>query len=178
MSQKVPMAKKQSKLPGFFVSYSSREPHLHVLFLALWILFKEKFQMQRTPTALQSGVSQLAQITDMIQACDFAIVALDGLRPNVVFEYGLLRALQKPTIVLKERNALVDIGGYSPAADLKAQPVSLNVDSHLSNIKDINYAEWDRLDPQATLHTIAAEYEKKRDAIKNYQSLLVPQLWK
>jgi hypothetical protein len=172
------MAKKQIKLPSFFVSYSSREPHLHVLFLALWILFREKFQMQRTPTALQSGVSQLAQITDLIKECDFAIVALDGLRPNVVFEYGLLRAVDKPTIVLKEKNAAVDIDDYSATADLKAQKIKLSVDSHLSNIKDINYAEWDRVDPQATLHTIAQEYEKKRDVIKNFQSLVVPQLWK
>src|SRR5579863_1598356 len=112
MIKKVSMAKKQIKLPSFFVSYSSREPHLHVLFLALWILFREKFQMQRTPTALQSGVSQLAQITDLIKECDFAIVALDGLRPNVVFEYGLLRALGKPIIVMKEKNALIDIESY------------------------------------------------------------------
>jgi hypothetical protein len=76
------MAKKQAKLPSFFISYSSREPHLHVLFLCLWIFFKDKFQMQRTPTALQSGVSQLTQITNLIGQCDFAIVALDGLLPN------------------------------------------------------------------------------------------------
>jgi hypothetical protein len=168
---------KQANLPGFFVSYSSREPHLHVLFLCLWIFFKDKFQLQRTPTALQSGVSQLTQITNLIQQCDFAIVALDGLRPNVVFEYGLLRALGKPTIVLKEKNARVDIESYSPTF-ARIMPVELNVDSHLSNIKDINYAEWNRLDPQETLRVIASEYEKKRDEIPNYQSVLVPELWK
>jgi hypothetical protein len=54
---------------------------------------------------LQSGASQLRQITDLIRNCEFAIVALDGLRANVIFEYGLLRALDKPTIVLKEKNA-------------------------------------------------------------------------
>lgn len=177
MSKKIPMAKKQIKLPSYFVSYSSREPHLQVLFLSLWILFKDKFRMQRTPTALQSGVSQLTQITELIQTCDFAIVALDGLRPNVVFEYGLLRAIGKTTIVLKEKNALVDIESYSPTPGATV-PVKLNIDSHLSNIKDINYREWDRLDPQDTLRVIAEEYEKKRDEITNYQSLLVPELWK
>jgi hypothetical protein len=177
MSKKISMPKKRIKLPSFFVSYSSREAHLQVLFLSLWILFKDKFHMQRTPTALQSGVSQLTQITELINSSDFAIVVLDGLRPNVIFEYGLLRATDKPTIVLKEKNAVVDLEGYSLTAGAPT-PVKLSVDSHLSNIKDINYAEWDRLDPQATLHTISAEYEKKRDIIENYQSLIVAQLWK
>ena len=172
------MTRKRVILPSFFVSYSSREPYLHVLFLSLWILFKDKFQMQRTPTALQSGVSQLTQITDLIDQCDFAVVALDGLRPNVVFEYGILRAMGKPIIALKEKNARVDIEGYFPSPDPKTPEIKLSVDSHLSNIKDINYAEWDRLDPQQTLRVIAAEYEKKRNAIASYQSVLVPELWK
>jgi len=131
------MAKEKSTLPSFFVSYSSRGPHLQVLFLSLWILFHGKFQMQRTPSALQSGVSQLTQITDLIRACDFAIVALDGLRPNVVFEYGFLRAFDRPIIVLKEKSARVDIKGYFATEASQVEDVDLNVDSHLSNIKDI-----------------------------------------
>lgn len=43
-------------------------------------------------------------------------------------------------------------------------PKKLDVDSHLSNIKDINYAEWDRLDPQATLHAIASEIRREFSA--------------
>src|SRR6185437_14208709 len=168
------MVKKKNVLPGFFVSYSSREPYLQVLFLSLWILFKDKFQMHRTPSVLQSGVSQLQQITDVIENCEFAIVALDGLRANVVFEYGLLRALKKPIIVLKEKNARVDIEGYYVTPNPQVLEVKLSVDSHLSNIKDINYAEWDRLDPQMTLDVIAAEYDKKRSSIDNYQSVIVP----
>ena len=134
--------------------------------------------MHRTPTALQSGVSQLTQITDLIRNCDFAIVALDGLRPNVVFEYGLLRALDKPIIVLKEKSARVDLEGYFVTPNPLVPEVKLSVDSHLSNIKDINYAEWDRLDPQGSLQVIASEYDKKKTAIPNYQKIVVPQLWK
>lgn len=134
--------------------------------------------MHRTPSVLQSGVSQLSQITEAIKSSEFAIVVLDGLRPNVVFEYGLLRAMEKPVIVLKERNARVDLEGYSTAAGTVTPELKLNVDMHLSNIKDINYAEWDRLDPQSSLETIASEYEKKRSAIPSYSSILVPQLWK
>ena len=172
------MTPKKTTLPGFFVSYSSREPHLQVLFLSLWVLFKDKFKMHRTPSVLQSGVSQLQQITDLIKTCEFAIVALDGLRANVVFEYGLLRALDKPIIVLKEKNARVDIEGYFPTPNPQVPGIKLSVDSHLSNIKDINYAEWDSLDPQASLEVIASEYEKKRSVIPSYSSILVPQLWK
>lgn len=114
----------------------------------------------------------------MIKNCEFGIVALDGLRPNVVFEYGLLRALDKPVIVLKEKNARVDLEGYFATPAFRVPEIKLNVDIHLSNIKDINYAEWDRLDPQGSLSIIASEYEKKRSLIEHYQSILIPQLWK
>ena len=172
------MIKKKTILPGFFISYSSREPYLQVLFLCLWIVFKDKFRMQRTPSLLQSGASQLQQITDLISDCEFAVVALDGLRANVVFEYGLLRALNKPVIVLKEKNARVDIQSYFDTPNLQVPEIKLSVDSHLSNVKDINYAEWDRLDPQASLEVIVSEYEKKRSAIPSYSSILIPKLWK
>ncbi len=39
----------------------------------------------------------------------FGVVVLDGLRPNVVFEYGVLHELTKPVILLKEKNAILDI---------------------------------------------------------------------
>jgi hypothetical protein len=60
------------------------------------------FDLRLTPSALESGASQRAQINDLIKGCSFAVVVLDGLRPNVTYEYGLLDAHDKPVILLKK----------------------------------------------------------------------------
>ncbi len=89
----------------FFVSYSGREPQReqsNLLLSLLWIVFSEHFDLRVTPSALQSGASQLDQIYKLAKDCAFAVVVLDGLRPNVVFEYGLLKGFGRPIILLKE----------------------------------------------------------------------------
>ena len=40
------------------------------------------------------------QIHDGIKACDYAVVVLDELRPNVLYELGLAHAWGKPTILV------------------------------------------------------------------------------
>ncbi|MGA7648707.1 MAG: hypothetical protein WBW01_19525, partial [Terriglobales bacterium] len=67
------------------------------------------FDLRLTPSALESGADQRSQIIDLIEGCSFAVVVLDGLRPNVTYEYGLLEAYGKPIILLKEQSATVDI---------------------------------------------------------------------
>src|SRR5579872_7208110 len=74
--------------PYCFVSYSSRESHFHALLPCIWIAFSAKFDVKLTPSALESGADQLSQINEMIDKCSFAIVVLDGLRPNVTYEFG------------------------------------------------------------------------------------------
>src|SRR6267154_5310319 len=95
--------------PYFFVSYSSRESHVQVLLPCLWMAFSSQFEMRLTPSALESGADQLSQINEMIAGCSFAVIVLDGLRANVSYEFGVLAALDKPVILLKEKNAVVDI---------------------------------------------------------------------
>ncbi|MBK8218918.1 MAG: hypothetical protein IPK71_34750 [Myxococcales bacterium] len=41
-------------------------------------------------TTMQPGSTILQQLYVALQACDLTVVLLDGLRPNVVFEYGLV----------------------------------------------------------------------------------------
>ncbi|MGO8816448.1 MAG: hypothetical protein ACLQVG_17570 [Terriglobia bacterium] len=108
----MPKKRPREEKPSYFVSYSTKEPHVKFLIECLGIVFKGRFEMKVTPSALQSGSSQREQITDMIGECSFAVVCLDGLRPNVVFEYGILHGKNIPIMLFKEAEAQVDIKGF------------------------------------------------------------------
>jgi hypothetical protein len=147
----------------------------------LWIVLSPNFDLRLTPSALESGADQRSQIVDLIEGCAFAVVVLDGLRPNVTYEYGLLEAHNKPMILLKEQNATVDIRGLvvgdSESMNLTIPPQILNIDSHFSDIKGVNYAVWKRDDPAATVKTIWQEYKKKESKFKDYVKIKEPVLW-
>lgn len=167
-----------SATPYFFVSYSSREAHVALLLECLQLLFRSSYKMEATPSALESGASQRDVITKLIEECSFAIVVLDGLRPNVVFEYGMLHASGRPVILLKERSAEVDIRSFfprSPSLDLAPAPV--NLDSQFSNVKDVNYAEWSRWSIKETVRTVWREFRKKKGQIKPYKDVPEPKIW-
>jgi hypothetical protein len=51
------------------------------------------------------------------------------------------------------------------------------VDSHFSDVKDVYHAEWNRLDPAATVKTILQEYRKKKGKIEHYVDIKEPKLW-
>jgi len=131
-----------------------------------------------TPSALESGADQRSQIIDLIEGCSFAVVVLDGLRPNVTYEYGLLEAHGKPVILVKEENATVDVKSLvGETVNLAVTTPALNIDSHFSDIKGVNYAVWDRLNPAGAVRTILQEYRKKKSKIKDYVEIGEPGLW-
>jgi len=171
--------KKQSQKskPYCFVSYSSREAHVNTLFPCLWIAFSRDFDLKLTPSALESGADQLSQISKLIAGCAFAVVILDGLRPNVTYEFGQLEAQKKPVILLKEKNATVDIQSLLGGVAGQAVAPVLDVNTHFSNVKSIAYAEWNRLDPADAVKKIVQEYKKKKARIKDYIEIKEPQLW-
>ncbi|HTS11744.1 MAG TPA: hypothetical protein VMH00_06465 [Candidatus Limnocylindrales bacterium] len=178
MAQKARQAKSDDKKPYCFLSYSSKEPQISVLIPCLWIALGPRFDLKLTPSALESGASQRTQIIKLIKHCSFGIVALDGLRPNVSFEYGLMEAFEIPVILLKEKEATVDIRSYvADSASLGVAPPRLAIDSHFSNVKDVNYAEWSRFDPAATVQLVLQEYRKKRSAIEDFVTIEEPHLW-
>lgn len=163
--------------PNYFVSYSAREPHNKHLIECLGIVFKGHFEMKITPSALQSGSSQRDQITDMIGECSFAVVCLDGLRPNVVFEYGILHGRNIPIMLFKEAGAQVDIRGFvRDSAGLSIGPFPLDVDLQFSDVKDVTYATWNRFEVANTVKLIWEEYRKKKNEIKGYIEIPEPKL--
>jgi hypothetical protein len=151
--------------PICFVSYSTREPQVQVLIDCLRIVLSEHLDVRLTPSALESGASQRDQIISLIDQCTLAVVVLDGLRPNVVFELGAIHAKGRPFILFKESDALVDILGLFAGpipAELKINPLPVNLDTQLSNIKDVNYAKWNRYEILETVKTVWSEYSKKQ----------------
>jgi hypothetical protein len=96
----------------------------------------------------------------------------------VTYEYGLLEAHGKPIILLKEQNATVDIKSLvGESVNLAVTSPTLNIDSHFSDIKGVNYAVWNRLAPEATVKTIWQEYKKKKSQIRDYVEIKEPVLW-
>jgi hypothetical protein len=166
--------------PYCFISYSTREAHVPILIDCFRIVLGPHFEVKLTPSALESGASQREQIISLIEGSAFAIVILDGLRPNVVFELGLIQGKNKPVLLFKETDALVDIQGFysSPSAELRVTPPTVNLDTQLSDIKDINYAQWKRFDLRGTLNLIWQEYSKKREVIPGYVEIEEPSLCK
>jgi hypothetical protein len=173
----MPKKHSQQDKPSYFVSYSTREPHTKLLIECLGIVFNGHFEMKITPSALQSGSSQREQITDLIGRCSFAVVCLDGLRPNVVFEYGILHGKNIPIMLFREAEAQVDIRGFvRESAGLGIGPFPLDLDLQFSDVKDVNYAPWNRFEIASTVKLIWEEYRKKKNEIKGYIEIPEPVL--
>lgn len=143
----------------------------------LRIVIGKHFEVELTPSALESGASQREQVIALIERCAFAVVILEGLRPNVLFEYGILQGKNKPVILLKEESATVDIPGYyGDAPGLQIYPVEIDVDKCFSDVKDVNYARWNRFDLAGSVRVIWEEYCKK-NKIEGYVQVEEPRLW-
>lgn len=81
---------KGASKPAYFLSYSTGEPQVEFFAECLQMVFGKHFKLERTPSALMPGESQHDTIVEVIKRCAFGVVCLDGLRPNVVFEYGVM----------------------------------------------------------------------------------------
>jgi hypothetical protein len=166
--------------PYCFVSYSTGEPTSNLLTLLIWAVFNSEYEIRLTPSALQSDSSQLGQIESHIAGCAFAVVCLDGLRPNVIHEYGHIRGCRKPAISIKKEHATVDvlsIIGASATPDLKLANPRFDVNTHLSNLKDIYHATWFPQDALKSARILWDEYKKLRKENNNLTEVKEPLLW-
>jgi hypothetical protein len=160
-----------------FVSYSTREPHVNVLIECLRIVFTPHFEVKLTPSALLSGASQRDQITKLIDSCSFAIVALDGLRPNVIFEYGIIHGENKPAMLFVESEAEVDIRGFfRDPPSLGVGSVRVDLDTQFSDVKDVHYRTWRRFEIASTARAVWEEYGKKNYEMQDFIEIPEPRL--
>src|SRR6266404_1058254 len=133
-------AAEAKEVPTYFLSFSTGEPQIEFFSECLEAVFGKYFRMQRTPSALRSGESQHDTILDSIKKCAFGVVCLDGLRPNVVFEYGVMRGIGMPVLLFKEEAATVDIRHFfAGVLNLALDSPLMDVDKHFSDTKDRFY---------------------------------------
>jgi hypothetical protein len=167
----------KKEMPKCFVSFSTGEPQFEIFFECLTIVFRNDFELVRTPSALVVGESQHDAIIKSIVECAFGVVCLDGLRPNVLYEYGVMRGARKPVLVFKERSALVDIKHYFgdvPDLALKAPPI--DVDKHFSDTKDKFYLSWNRYEIRGTLKIIWDAYNTRCVDIHGFDAIAEPKV--
>jgi hypothetical protein len=55
-------------------------------------------------------------------------------------------------------------------------PAKLDLDSHFSDVKDVNYVVWNRFEIRSTVRKIWEEYRKKKDDIESYIEMPEPAL--
>jgi tetratricopeptide (TPR) repeat protein len=153
-----------------FIVFSSREPHVEIIIDCVEAVFQTlgKYKIIRLDEHLSSGDSQYIELKDQLATCSFAIVVLDGLRPNVLFEYGILKGLGKPCIVLLEEKATVDIQGYSLSKTQPSRPAPLvDMDKHFSDVKDRFYVRYNKNKPKQIRTTLKKEYSKLKKQIED-----------
>ncbi len=109
-----------------------------------------------------SGESLRQQALDAIQDAALVICILDDLRPNVVFEWGYAKALQKPTIPMACKGAVVNVRDYYPENEREGiTNPPLDVDKHFSDVKDLLHCRYDSGDPDAPKALIADELKNR-----------------
>jgi tetratricopeptide (TPR) repeat protein len=93
------------------------------------------------------------KLQESIEKCVLGIIVLDGLRPNIVFEWGFLEAMKKPIITLKSKYAFINIEnlyedpGFFRKAKLKIREYinpRLHISQHLSDMGGIHISEYVR----------------------------------
>ncbi len=168
-----------SARPDFFFSYSTAEQTNALLSALVWIVFHKQYDMRLTPSALASGGSQLEQIEKEISESTFGVVCLDGLRPNVIHEWGYMRGHKIPVILLKKDGATIDIRHFIRESAPELQNPILDMNVHLSNLKDINYACWFPEDPPKSAKAIWEQYNKVKGQFPEAKltGIEEPHLW-
>lgn len=87
-------------------------------------------------------------ILELLRGCILGIVILDGLRPNVILEYGILSGLDKPVIALKDKEAYINVESLYKTNESKEKVKKignpkLDIDKDLSDVKDLHWTSYD-----------------------------------
>lgn len=161
-----------------FIVYSSREPHIEIILDAIESVLEStnKYDVKRLATHGVSGYSQYSQLISFLNSCALAIIILDGFRPNVLFEYGILVGLNKPCIVLIEENATIDMQSF--AKDKKPTPlnVKIDMDKDFSDVKDQLYLRYKYADPKKLRSLLNDELDKLESVVEStFMKIVFPE---
>lgn len=165
-------------MPRAFVVYSSKrhvpyiEDVMEVIDKVLKSLDIEPYYLSHQ---IRGGLSYPPLILEMITQSDMGIVVLDGLRPNVAFEYGLLSMRNIDIIPLKKSDAKLSIKSlyYNPtlknldpslafgdfyfkkAALEKLKDPLLDVNIHFSDCQGKHIVEFDAINDTNEINSLA-----------------------
>jgi hypothetical protein len=103
------------------------------------------FRLRDTDSRLASGEWLLSEIGKGIANAAICIVILDGMRPNVLFELGFLRALGRPYIILKHR---------------RFGPTFSEITSNVSDLNGMVVKEYDHEQTDAFEKLLKSEFSR------------------
>ena len=141
------------------------------------------FEVKTLPDDVKPQESNFQTILKLLKDCVLGIVILDGLRPNVVLEYGILLGLGKPIIVLKDSNAEIDIENLndklkSQFEKRKISNPKLDIDKHLSDVKDLHWTRYNWGNPNELKEIMEENLKSLKDDIisEAKKSLSTPEI--
>ena len=161
-----------------FIVYSSKEPHIDITLDAIETVLEStgKYDPKRLSLHGVSGHSQYSQLLDFLNKCALSIIILDGFRPNVIFEYGILVGLRKPCIVLLEQEATIDLKSFLKTTVKKPPIAFIDMDKDFSDVKDQMYVKYKYSDPKNLREILGKELIKVEPLVEEaFMKLVFPE---
>jgi tetratricopeptide (TPR) repeat protein len=149
-----------------FIVYSSRETHIGQVIERSkdFLEFEHKTRAILLDEAREAGKQLLPQLEQLMEASDFAIVFLDGLRPNVTLELGMLIAKKIPLLILIEERATINFQSMILDARLAGNgslvAVPIDVSKHLSDLSNVSWNRYSSIDQLGLVRLLRAELKK------------------
>lgn len=175
---------KRTKLNCLIVYSSQRHvPYIdHILNIVQECLVNEGYNPIFLREEIKPGQDYLQQIKRLIRDSILGVVILDGFRPNLIFEFGMLIALNKCILVLKSNEAIITTKSfYTQSEDPKnrdsrlteaqfsklAEPY-ININRHLSDYAGKHIVYYDFTQVKRIRELINSNLKKIEICVKKY----------
>ncbi len=174
----------QSSTLNCFIIYSDKrhcEYIENILYHVKSCLIKKGYEPILLRTVIESEEDYYESINKIVNNAVLGFVILDGFRSNVLFEFGVLRGLEKCIIVLQEKQADFQIKTlYNENGNIREESgltenkfknlknPKLNVDIHFSDFKGKHISFYNKQEPESLINTINEEIDKKKICVKKY----------
>jgi len=154
----------------------------HILNLLEECLVNEGYHPIFLRDEIRSGQDYLEQIKNLVNDSVLGVVILDGFRPNVILEFGMLLSLDKCILVLKNNEAKISVKNlYNQSSNPKDFDSDLtevqfkrltdpyiNIERHLSDYAGKHIVYYDFHDVKKIKETIRSNLKKIRKCVENY----------
>jgi tetratricopeptide (TPR) repeat protein len=178
------LLKRNSSIQGeaiCLVIYSDKA-HVEYIYALLdqidLVLEKNGFNPKRLGDEIRSSEDYLEKLETIVNNCSLGLIILDGFRPNVLFEFGYLKAKNKPIIILKSDDAAINIktlfretsdSGLTSKQFRGLCNPKVDVSFHLSDFagKHVSKIDWktQEKDPLHPSQVLLKEINKKKREI-------------